>query len=74
MYEETIAEMQIRAPAERNAKLAGLLEAVNADMQLNTSEERNTTTSVQGRFRDIVTRMADLRKINDLDWPASAPK
>ena len=34
MYEETIAEMQIRAPAERNAKLAAFLEAVNADMQL----------------------------------------
>jgi len=34
MYEETIAEMQISAPAERNAKLAALLDAVNADMQL----------------------------------------
>ncbi len=34
MYEETIAQMQISAPAERNAKLAALLEAVNADMQL----------------------------------------
>ena len=33
-YEESIAQMQIRAPAERNAKLAALLEAVNADMQL----------------------------------------
>jgi hypothetical protein len=34
MYEETIAQMEIRAPAERNAKLATLLEAVNADAQL----------------------------------------
>jgi uncharacterized protein len=34
MYEETIAQMQIGAPAERNAKLAALLDAVNADMQL----------------------------------------
>lgn len=34
MYEETIAQMQIRAPAERNPKLATLLEAVNDDMQL----------------------------------------
>jgi metal-dependent HD superfamily phosphatase/phosphodiesterase len=34
MYEEAIAEMHIRAPAERNPKLASLLEAVNADLQL----------------------------------------
>jgi len=34
MYEETIEQMHIRAPAERNPKLAALLEAVNADAQL----------------------------------------
>ena len=34
MYQDAIAEMHIRAPAERNAKLAALLEAVNADDQL----------------------------------------
>jgi metal-dependent HD superfamily phosphatase/phosphodiesterase len=34
MYEDAIAEMQIHAPAERNAKLGALLEAVNADLQL----------------------------------------
>ena len=34
MYEDTIAEMHISAPAERNPRLAGLLEKVNADMQL----------------------------------------
>src|SRR3712207_2180603 len=34
MYEEAIAEMQIRAPAQRNPRLAAFLEAVNADLQL----------------------------------------
>ena len=34
MHQDAIAEMQIHAPAERNTKLAALLEAVNADMQL----------------------------------------
>ena len=34
MYEEAIAQMHISAPAERNPRLAGLLEAVNADLQL----------------------------------------
>ncbi len=34
MYEDAIAEMHIRAPAARNPKLAALLDAVNADMQL----------------------------------------
>ncbi|MGH2839071.1 MAG: HD domain-containing protein, partial [Thermoleophilaceae bacterium] len=34
MYEDAILEMQIRAPAERNPKLAAFLKAVNADMQL----------------------------------------
>ena len=34
MYEETIAQMQIRAPAERSPKLAALLAAVNEDLQL----------------------------------------
>ena len=34
VYEDAIAEMSIRAPAERNPKLAALLEAVNADDQL----------------------------------------
>ena len=34
MYEDTIAQMHISAPAERSPRLAALLEAVNADMQL----------------------------------------
>src|SRR6185503_20517994 len=34
MYEDAIAEMNIRAPAERNPKLGALLDAVNADLQL----------------------------------------
>jgi uncharacterized protein len=34
MYEEAIAQMHISAPAERNSRLAALLEAVNADAQL----------------------------------------
>ena len=34
MYEETIAQMQITAPAARSPRLAALLEAVNADAQL----------------------------------------
>ena len=34
MYEDTIAQMHISAPAERSPRLAALLDAVNADMQL----------------------------------------
>jgi metal-dependent HD superfamily phosphatase/phosphodiesterase len=34
MYEEAIAQMHISAPAERNPRLAALLDAVNADLQL----------------------------------------
>jgi uncharacterized protein len=34
MHQDAIAQMQIRAPAERSPKLAALLEAVNADDQL----------------------------------------
>src|SRR5687767_12378310 len=49
MYEEAIAEMQIRAPAERNPKLAALLEAVNADMQLKAwwYAQQNTANRLQ---------------------------
>jgi metal-dependent HD superfamily phosphatase/phosphodiesterase len=52
MYEETIAEMHIRAPAERNPKLAALLEAVNADDQLKAWWYVQQTTAERLQMSD----------------------
>src|SRR5688572_19082731 len=52
MYEEAIAEMQIRAPAERNPKLAAFLEAVNADMQLKAWWYAQQTNADRLRMSD----------------------
>src|SRR5688572_29006595 len=52
MYEDAISEMQIRAPAERNPKLAGLLEAVNADLQLKAWWYAQQTTADRLRMSD----------------------
>jgi metal-dependent HD superfamily phosphatase/phosphodiesterase len=52
MYEEAIAEIQIRAPAERNPKLAAFLEAVNADMQLKAWWYQQQITADRLRMSD----------------------
>ncbi|HYH59608.1 MAG TPA: HD domain-containing protein [Thermoleophilaceae bacterium] len=52
MYEETIAQMEIRAPAERNPKLAAFLEAVNADMQLKAWWYSQQTTAERLQMSD----------------------
>jgi metal-dependent HD superfamily phosphatase/phosphodiesterase len=52
MYEQAIAEMQIRAPAERNRKLSALLEAVNGDMQLKAWWYAQQTTAERLQMSD----------------------
>jgi uncharacterized protein len=52
MYEDAIAEMQIRAPAERNPKLGALLDAVNQDLQLKAWWYAQQTTAERLQMSD----------------------
>ena len=52
VYEDTIAEMHISAPAERSPRLAALLDAVNADMQLKAWWYAQQTTAERLQMSD----------------------
>ena len=52
MYANAIAEMSIRAPSERNPKLAALLEAVNADDQLKAWHYMQQVTAERLQMSD----------------------
>ena len=52
MYEDAIAEMEIRAPTERNRKLTKFLEAVNADDQMKAWWYMQQVTSERLQMSD----------------------